>query len=61
MAVTSSILINESTETATIESFQVTDAEVVDFLSNYDDSEQEKVVAEALSIGVKAMQLMDTS
>ncbi len=61
MAVTSSVSIDESEETVTIESLRISDQEVVDFLADYDDGEQDEVVSEALSIGVKAMQLMDTS
>ncbi len=61
MAVTSSVSVDESTDTVTIESLRITDSEIVEFLSEYDDDEQGAVVSEALSVGVKAMQLMDTS
>lgn len=61
MSVTGSITIDESAETVTIESLEISNREVVDFLSNYNESEQDEVVSEALSIGVKAMLLMDTS
>ncbi len=61
MAVTSSVSIDESTDTINIESLQITDQEIVEFLSEYESDERDAVVSEALSIGVKAMQLMDTS
>lgn len=61
MAVTDNISIDESAGHLTIETLEVTDEELVEFISSYDESEQADVVSEALTIGMKTMQLMDTS
>lgn len=61
MSTVGSVSIDESTGTLTIESLEVEDGELVEFLNQYDSEEQPEVIAEALTIGMKTMQLMDTS
>lgn len=61
MSTVGSVSIDESTGNLTIESLEVEDEELVEFLSQYDSEEHPEVVSEALSIGMKTMQLMDTS
>lgn len=61
MAVTDSIQLDETDGCVTIKSLTIADEELVDFLTQYDTTEHAEVVSEALTIGMRTMQLMDTS
>lgn len=61
MSVIDSISLDESKGSLTIESLKIEDEELVDFLSKYDPADRPEIVSEALTIGMKTMQLMDTS
>ncbi|MGB9932889.1 hypothetical protein [Haloarcula amylolytica] len=61
MAATGSVSLDQGTDTLHIESLEITDDELIDFLADHDVDERPNVLSEALSIGVKTMQLMDTS
>ena len=55
------VSIDEDNDMVTIESFRIKDSELVDFLQEYEFSQQTDVISEALVIGMKTMKLMDTS
>lgn len=61
MSTLDSVSIDESAERLTVERLEVQDAELVEFLSEYDESERPEIVSEALAIGMRTLQLMDTS
>lgn len=61
MSIVDSISIDESDGSLTIDSLEIRDEELVDFLGQYDDAERPDVVSEALTIGMRTIQLMDTS
>ena len=56
-----SISIDKGDTSVTIDSLRIEDLELVDFLTEYESDQRPEVVAEALTIGMKTMQLMDTS
>ena len=61
MATTDTVSMDEAAGQFTIQSLTIEDAELVEFLSQYEAHEQSKVVSEAVTIGMRAMQLLDTS
>lgn len=61
MSVTDSVSLDKSENSLTIESLEIEDKELVEFLNQYDSSEHANIVSEALTIGMRTMQLMDTS
>jgi hypothetical protein len=61
MSAMDSVSIDESEGRLAIESLEIEDEDAVEFVSQYDEAEREDVVAEALSIGLTTMRLMDTS
>lgn len=61
MSTIDSVSLDESGGSFTVESLQIEDEELVDFLSQYDSTERPDIVSEALTIGMRTMQLMGTS
>ncbi|WP_299262115.1 hypothetical protein [Halorientalis sp.] len=61
MAAADAVSIDEATGRLTIESMEIDDGDLVDFLRDHDPDERAEVVSEALTIGMKTMQLMNTS
>lgn len=61
MATVDSVSLDESKGNLTIESLEIRDEEFVDFLSQHDSDDYQEIVSEAVTIGMKTMQLMDTS
>lgn len=61
MSTLGSISLDESEGSLTVESLRIEDEELVDFLREYDSPERLDVVSEAVTIGLRTMQLMDTS
>jgi hypothetical protein len=56
-----SVSIDKAGGIVTVENLEIEDDELAQFLSQHDPSEHAELAAEALSIGLKTMQLMDTS
>lgn len=61
MSTTGSVSIDEDDTSVTIESLRIEDPDLVNFLTEYEPDQRAEVVTQALIIGTKTMQLMDTS
>ena len=61
MSTVGSVSIDEADESVTIESLRINDPELVDFLKDHEPDHRPEILTEALTIGMKTMQLMDTS
>ena len=61
MSTVGSVSIDEADESVTIESLRINDPELVDFLKDHEPDQRPEILTEALTIGMKTMQLMDTS
>lgn len=61
MSTVGSVSIDEADGSVTIESLNIEDPELVDFLTDHEPSQRAEAVSEALKIGIKTMRLMDTS
>ncbi|WP_254821943.1 hypothetical protein [Haloglomus halophilum] len=61
MSTVGSVSIDEAGGSVTIDSLQIEDEELCEFLLQHEESEYPEKVSQALTIGMKTMQLMDTS
>lgn len=61
MPTTGSVSLDEPEGRVTVESLEIEDEELVAFLKQHDPEDRPEVISESLTIGLRTMQLMDTS